>query len=120
MVDLYRHNRVVVVYPEGGRSPEDMMMPFTPDLTRLVIKLRAPIVPAGIAGAAELLPMKSWVPRPGRPVVIVFGECFEFTEFYGRPSTPELLAEATGILQSRVAELVARARTERDLLLRGG
>jgi 1-acyl-sn-glycerol-3-phosphate acyltransferase len=119
MVDLYRHDRVVVIYPEGGRSPIDEMMPFTPDFTRLLIKLRAPIIPAGIAGAAELLPIKSWVPRPGRPIVIVFGECFELTQFYGRPSTPELLAEATEILQGRVAELIDRARAERDVLLRG-
>lgn len=119
MVDLYRHDRVVVIYPEGGRSPVDDMMPFTPDLTRLVIKLRAPIVPAGIAGAADLLPIKSLIPRPGRPIVIVFGECFELTDYYGRATTPELLAEATEVLQSRVAELVARAGAEREALLRG-
>jgi 1-acyl-sn-glycerol-3-phosphate acyltransferase len=120
MVDLYRHGRVVIVYPEGGRSATDTMKPFTPDFARLVIKLKAPIIPAGIAGARDLLPIHSWVPRPGRPITVVAGEPFELSQFYGRPSTPELLQEATDILQSRVAELVDCARREREALLRSG
>lgn len=119
MVDLYRHGRVVIIYPEGGRSNNEEMMPFTPDFARLVIKLRAPVVPAGIAGARDLLPIGKWVPRPNRPVVVNIGECFELTEFYGQPLTPESLQQATEILHGRVSALLEGARREREILLRG-
>lgn len=113
MVELYRHGRLVIIYPEGGRSPSGAMKPFNPAFTRLVIKLKAPIMPAAIAGGRELLPIGSLLPRPNTPVVVAYGEPFDLSQFYGRELTPEVLQEATAILEERVAEQRELAYGER-------
>jgi 1-acyl-sn-glycerol-3-phosphate acyltransferase len=116
MVELYRNGRVVLIYPEGGRSKTGALQPFFPEFTRLMIRLKAPMVPAGIAGAATVLPIGSYIPQPNRRVAIVYGELFDLSDFYGQPLTSETLARATTVLQDRVAEQVALAERERATL----
>ncbi|HEX6506576.1 MAG TPA: lysophospholipid acyltransferase family protein [Chloroflexota bacterium] len=116
MVEVYRSGKVVVVYPEGGRTDSGEMREFSPELARLIIRLKAPIVPAGIAGARDVLPIGSLLPRPRTPVVVVFGEPFELSEFYGGKVSREAAEQAAVIMHDRVAALVAVARRELDLL----
>jgi hypothetical protein len=42
------------VFPEGGRSNNGELQPFIPDFARLIIKLKAPLVPAAVAGGRTL------------------------------------------------------------------
>jgi 1-acyl-sn-glycerol-3-phosphate acyltransferase len=116
MVEIYRSGKVVAVYPEGGRSDSGELQPFYPDFARLMIRMKALIVPAGIAGARDLLPIGSWIPRPNTAVVVVYGEPFELSQFYGGKVTDEVAAEAAIIMHDKVAELVADARRRRDEL----
>ena len=116
MIELYRRGRVVIVFPEGGRSASGEMRPFVPEFARLVIRLKAPIVPAAIAGARELLPIGARIPRHGAPVVVVFGQQFDMQAFYGQPLTPENVERAAQFLQDRVAELLVCAHQERSRL----
>lgn len=110
MVEIFRSGKVVVVYPEGGRSDSGELTEFSPDFARLMIRLKAPIVPAGIAGARDLLPIGTLVPRPNIPVVVVYGEPFELSQFYGGKVTPEAAREAAAIMHDKVADLIAEAR----------
>jgi 1-acyl-sn-glycerol-3-phosphate acyltransferase len=116
MVELYRHGRLVIIYPEGGRSRSGEMMPFTPDFARLVIRLKAPLIAAAIAGGKEVLPIGSLIPRPNTAVVVAYGEQFELSEYYDRELTPETVQQATAILEERVAALLEVARRERARL----
>lgn len=113
MVELYRNGRAVIIYPEGGRSETGELKAFFPDFARLVIKMKARVIPAGIAGAREVLPIGSLIPRPNSPVAVVVGEPFELSDFYGQELTAETLHRAAEILRDRVAELVTVARQER-------
>lgn len=117
MVEVYRSGKVVVVYPEGGRSDDGRLQPFSADFARLIIRLRAPIVPAGIAGGAQLLPIGSFLPRPGTPVVVVYGEPYELAEFYGQKVGVETAERAAAIMRDRVAELMRVAEEERSRML---
>lgn len=117
MVEIFRSGKVVVVYPEGGRSDSGDLMPFSPDFARLMIRMKAPIVPAGIAGARELLPIGSRIPRFHTDVVVVYGELFELSQFYGSKVSAEMALEASVVMHDKVAELVAEARRRRAALL---
>jgi 1-acyl-sn-glycerol-3-phosphate acyltransferase len=117
MISLYRGGRLVIVYPEGGRSPTREMKPFNPDFARLAIRMRATLVPAAVAGGADLLPIGKHIPKPNTPVVVVYGDPFELSEYYARELTPELAFEAADDLRSRVGQLLEIARRERDVLL---
>lgn len=112
MVELYRSGKLVAVYPEGGRSESGELKPVEPGFARLAIRLKAPLIPAAIAGGKELLPIGSVLPRRGTSVAVVFGEVFELDTFYGKPLTPETLGEAANVIQDRIARLLVIAREE--------
>jgi 1-acyl-sn-glycerol-3-phosphate acyltransferase len=114
MVESYRSGRLVAVYPEGGRSKTGEMIPFVEAFTRLVIRLRAPIIPIGIAGAHEVLPLRSWIPRPNTACAVVIGPMFDLSAYYGQQLSPDVLAAATGVLQERVRAAVLEAETRRQ------
>lgn len=116
MVEFYRAGRIVIVYPEGGRSDSGEIQPFNPDFARLMLKLQAPVIPAGIAGVQELLPIGSSLPRIGRPVVVAYGEPIDLSPFYGRHPTPEQVEQASSLLFERVSDLVQYARREKARL----
>ena len=119
MVELYRNGRVIAIYPEGGRSESGELRPFSPEFARLAIKLRAPLVPAAIAGARDFLPIGTYRPRRNAPIAVVFGEPFDLSQFYDQTLTAEVLERAADLMQSRVAELLPAARSERAKLLKG-
>jgi 1-acyl-sn-glycerol-3-phosphate acyltransferase len=110
MVEFYRNGRLVLVFPEGGRSEDGELQPFFPDFARLIIKLKAPLVPAAVAGGNALLPMGSYIPKPNTSVVVGFGPPFDLSQFYDRPLTDELTGEAAALMRERVARLLAEAR----------
>jgi 1-acyl-sn-glycerol-3-phosphate acyltransferase len=65
----------LVIFPEGGRTPDGEIKPFLPGAFFLAIKAQVDIVPVAIIGAYELLPMdtyhikcRSLEMRVGRPI----------------------------------------------------
>jgi 1-acyl-sn-glycerol-3-phosphate acyltransferase len=116
MITLYRKGKIVIVYPEGGRSPATEMKPFNPDFARLAIRMHATLVPAAVAGGAELLPIGKRFLKSNTPVVVVFGDPFELSDYYSRELTSEVAAEAAADLRSRVSALRETARHEREKL----
>jgi len=118
VLELYRAGQLVLVFPEGGRSENGELQPFEPGFARLVIKLKAPLVPVAVSGGTQLLPIGAYIPRRNTPVVAVYGDTFDLSNFYGQELTPELLTRACEVMQDRVTELLARARNERAKIAR--
>jgi 1-acyl-sn-glycerol-3-phosphate acyltransferase len=115
MVELYRNGRAVLVYPEGGRTDDGELQPFFPDFARLMIRLKARMLPVGVDGVRELLPIGSFLPRFNGPVAVAFGEPFELSQFYGAKVTDEVAQEAAEILRTKVAAMIKVAEHERTL-----
>ena len=65
-VDLLRRGKALIVFPEGGRSHTEKMMPFKMGAFRLALTHGAPIVPVTIKGGFEIWPVGRILPRPGR------------------------------------------------------
>jgi 1-acyl-sn-glycerol-3-phosphate acyltransferase len=50
----------LVIYPEGGRTPDGEVKPFLPGAFFLAIKAQVDIVPVALVGTYELLPMNTY------------------------------------------------------------
>jgi 1-acyl-sn-glycerol-3-phosphate acyltransferase len=50
----------LVIYPEGGRTPDGAIKPFLPGAFFLAIKAQVDIVPVALVGTYELLPMNTY------------------------------------------------------------
>jgi 1-acyl-sn-glycerol-3-phosphate acyltransferase len=58
----------VIFFPEGTRSPDGRVLPFTDGAFRLAIKEQVPILPLAIEGTQDTLPKHSW--RFGAPRLV--------------------------------------------------
>jgi 1-acyl-sn-glycerol-3-phosphate acyltransferase len=61
----------IVVFPEGTRSRDGLLLPFKKGGFLLAAKTRTKIVPVTIVGSASLLPAGAWKLRPGKIEVFV-------------------------------------------------
>ncbi|HKS75962.1 MAG TPA: lysophospholipid acyltransferase family protein [Terriglobales bacterium] len=55
-----RSGMPLVIFPEGGRTPDGEIKPFMPGALFLAIKAQADIVPVALVGTFELLPMNTY------------------------------------------------------------
>jgi len=62
----------LVIFPEGGRSPEGTMTPFQSGAAFMAIKAQVPLVPLALVGTYEMLPIHCYSLTP-RPLKIVVG-----------------------------------------------
>ena len=72
-VAALRAGMPLVVFPEGGRSPEGGVQSFLSGAAYMAIRAQVPLVPLTLVGTYELLPMHVYHLAP-RPLLLVVGE----------------------------------------------
>jgi 1-acyl-sn-glycerol-3-phosphate acyltransferase len=85
----------MVIFPEGGRSPDGWGQPFRGGAAYLSIRCGAPVVPVHIQGTDRILPKGAKRPRSGRAIVT-----------FGAPLRPAE-GEDTRRLSARIEQAVA-------------
>ena len=68
-VRLLQAGEAVMIFPEGGRSPDGSVSRFKPGAFRLAVSLGVPVLPVTIAGGHQCWPPGRAVPRPGRVAI---------------------------------------------------
>lgn len=68
---IRREKAVVVMFPEGTRSPDGELLPFKKGAFVLALNLGVPVIPVGVSGSRRLMPKGSFLVRPGRITVRV-------------------------------------------------
>lgn len=63
--DLLDEGWSMVIFPEGGRSPDGWGQPFKGGAAYLAVRCRVPVVPVHIHGTDRLFPKGAKRPRPG-------------------------------------------------------
>ncbi len=103
-----KRGEMVLVFPEGTRTPDGSIQPFRPGFTALAVRSGASILPVALDGAYQAWPRRQRFPHPGRIHV-----------HYGPPILPnrvkslaerELLAE----VEERVRACHGVVRTQRE------
>jgi 1-acyl-sn-glycerol-3-phosphate acyltransferase len=66
---LLARGEVLMIFPEGSRSPDGRLQPFRTGAFRLAVSHRVPVLPVTITGGTESWPPGRRLPRPGRITV---------------------------------------------------
>jgi 1-acyl-sn-glycerol-3-phosphate acyltransferase len=90
----------VLVFPEGGRAEDGILQPFKEGAVYMAIKAGAPLVPIGLIGTYEVMPMHSITIR-GRHVRLRIGEPIPTAGLHVRDR-----GRLNALLRQRVAELI--------------
>lgn len=69
--ELLEEEKAVLIFPEGGRSPDGKLMEFKPGFARLALQTGTPVLPVSINGAYESWPVGKMIPVPNK-VRLVF------------------------------------------------
>ncbi|HEY4761038.1 MAG TPA: lysophospholipid acyltransferase family protein [Thermoguttaceae bacterium] len=68
-----KQGEMIVVFPEGTRTPDGEIKPFRPGFTSLAVRSSAAILPVAIEGAYHCWPRSHKFPRPG-VVYVCYGQ----------------------------------------------
>lgn len=93
----------LVIFPEGGRTPDGEIKPFLPGAFFLALKAQVDVVPVALVGTYELLPMNTYHIK-SRPLEMRVGEPI---------STAGMTVRDLELLSARVEKAI------RDLYYRG-
>ena len=94
---LLDNGQVLLLFPEGTRSPDGRLMPFEAGAAFLALAGKAQVVPVGIDGADRLLPR-------GKPVLLAaklrvrFGPPLDLSEFQAQRRSREVLQQACEVM----------------------
>ena len=66
----------MLIFPEGGRTPDGELKPFKEGVAYIAIKAGVPILPVAVMGTRAVVPIHSGIVKPGRVIVRV-GEPIE-------------------------------------------
>ena len=65
-VRLLRAGEAVMIFPEGGRTPDGTLQPFKLGAFRMAVTHRTPVLPVTIVGGWDAWPPNRTLPRRGR------------------------------------------------------
>ena len=103
-IRLIKGGKVVVIYPEGSRTPDGRLRPGRPGIGVIVAETACPVIPAYIAGTHEALPVgASWIRC--RPVQITYGKPINFTADAQRYAGKEFYRHVSRTVMAKIAEL---------------
>ncbi len=103
-IRLIQGGKVVVIYPEGTRTPDGRLKRGKPGLGVIVAETGCSVIPAYLSGTREVLPPGArWITL--HPIRVTFGAPVDFTEASRRLSGKELYQHVSRTVMARIAEL---------------
>jgi 1-acyl-sn-glycerol-3-phosphate acyltransferase len=110
-VPVLRGGDLVVIYPEGTRSPDGRLYRGRTGVARLAMAAGVPVIPVGMIGTEKIQPIGARLPRlgAGRPVVR-FGKPMDFT---GRSEDRSSLRQITDEVMMEIQKLTGQEYVNR-------
>jgi 1-acyl-sn-glycerol-3-phosphate acyltransferase len=94
----------ILIFPEGGRSPDGWGQPFRGGAAYLSVRTQAPVVPIHLEGTGRIMGKGMNRPRPGRSIVT-----------FGKPMRPQPDDDARSLgsrIETAVNELADESATD--------
>lgn len=93
---------LLIIFPEGGISPDGRLRPFHQGAAMLAARAGVPLIPIGIRGTADALPLGRVLPRR-RPITVRIG-----TPIAPLGQGREDLARASDAAAAQIQQLLGR------------
>jgi len=107
-VRLLQAGEAVMIFPEGGRSPDGTVGRFKSGAFRLAVSLGAPVLPVTIVGGFEAWPPGRTLPRRGHVTITYHALLWPDAALAARDAARDLAERARAVV---VASLPASAAT---------
>jgi 1-acyl-sn-glycerol-3-phosphate acyltransferase len=103
-VRLIQDGKIVVIYPEGTRTPDGALRRGKPGIGVIVAETGCAVIPAHLSGTREVLPPGAmWISV--HPVQLTFGPPIDFAEAAQHSSGKEFYQHVSRTVMSRIAEV---------------
>jgi 1-acyl-sn-glycerol-3-phosphate acyltransferase len=93
-VDALKEGKLVALFPEGTRSPDNRLYRGKTGVARIALEARAPVIPVAIVGTYQLWPYDKKLPKAGR-TEIRFGKPLHFDRYFATPTDRFALRSVT-------------------------
>jgi 1-acyl-sn-glycerol-3-phosphate acyltransferase len=103
-----RAGHAVGIYPEGTRSPDGRLYRGKTGVARLALEAQVPVIPVGIHGTPEIMPIEARVPRLTGQPLIEFGSPLTFERYYDRPKDRFVLRSVTDEIMYEIMMLTGQ------------
>ncbi len=103
-IDLIKRGKVVVIFPEGGRTLDGRLQEAKPGLGMIVAQTGCPVVPAYLKGTFEVLPTGSKRLR-FHPVSVHFGDPLTFSPPHEEEEKKRFYQQVSRMVMERIAAL---------------
>lgn len=107
-VRLLQAGQVVMIFPEGGRTPDGSVQRFKLGAFRLAVSLDAPVLPVTIDGGHAAWPPGRALPRPGRIRITYHPPVRPDPSLEPRLAARQLAARAHAAIRSALPAALAR------------
>ncbi|RSN48781.1 lysophospholipid acyltransferase family protein [Actinomadura sp. WAC 06369] len=110
---ILREGKLLGIYPEGTRAPDNRLYRGKTGVARLALKSRVPVIPVAMINTFELMPSGKPLPRLGVRPGVRFGEPLDFSRYYGREDDREVLRAITDEIMRAIRELSGQEYVDR-------
>jgi 1-acyl-sn-glycerol-3-phosphate acyltransferase len=110
---ILREGKLLGIYPEGTRAPDNRLYRGKTGVARLALKSRVPVVPMAMINTFELMPAGRPVFRLGVRPGVRFGAPMDFSRYYGQEDDREVLRKITDEIMQRIRELSGQEYVDR-------
>lgn len=97
---LYREGSDVLIFPEGGRSPDGKLQPLEGGVALIAAHEKAPILPVFIHGTYEAMPTGSSLIKPHK-ITVTFAKPLRFSEevYSGKGGRDIIMQRLTDVMK---------------------
>jgi 1-acyl-sn-glycerol-3-phosphate acyltransferase len=105
-VSGYLREGVVVIFPEGTRSPDGRLLPGKAGVGKIIYDAKpVKVIPVLIAGSERVLPKGRVLPRLFRTITIVYGRPIDLVRYYSQADSVELSQEIVDAVMQAIDQL---------------
>ena len=105
-----KSGRVLVIYPEGTRSPNGRLQPAKPGVGMIVRMSGAKVIPVAVTGTDKALPRGSWMVRRAH-ITIEFGKPIDFSSMIENTGEKGDIEKITKIIMENISTLINSQRS---------